>query len=361
MNNQSKKKIAILYSGGRYFGGIEQYLIDLFNNIDKNEFELELLSLGNWPLIEKLKNNKQKVTVFSSRRINPRSIKLIGQYLCQNNFDLLVSQGTVSNAYGRAVSLVYKIPNLVTVHSNQSGDYANPLTKATYCLIEKLTRFPTHQYIAVSNYLKKQMVKMGLPSNKIIVIYNGLDFPEPDPKFHKGLVIGSVGRLHPVKGYDSLIRAFADLQDENTNLRIAGDGEELERLKNLTKELGVADRVEFVGFKKDIFKFLNTIDIYIQSSIYEGFGLAVAEAMSQQLPVIVTPAGSMKEIVENGRTGIVCGDFQSESLKKALLQLINNPKLAEQLGKNAKKFVAKNFEIKRWTKNTEQAYKNAIK
>ena len=107
---KQKSKIAILYSGGRYFGGIEQYLIDLFNNINQDEFELELLSLGNWPLVERLKDAGHKFTVFSSKRINPRSIKAIGKYLRDEDFDLLVSQGTVSNAYARAISLVYKIP-----------------------------------------------------------------------------------------------------------------------------------------------------------------------------------------------------------------------------------------------------------
>ena len=356
-----KRKVAILYSGGRYFGGIEQYLVNLFNNVNKNEIELELLSLGDWPLTNQMGKENHQVILFSSKRISPSSVRQIGQYLKDNNFNLLVSQGTVANAYARVISLIYKIPNLVTVHSNQGGDYSNPLIRIAYGLIERLTRFPTSRYIVVSNYLKDQMVKSGLPADKIDVIYNGLIFHDPKPKPHKMKVIGSIGRLHPVKGYDLLIQAMAKLSDKEICLKIAGDGAELDRLKVLAKELDLLDRIDFVGFKKDVYEFLNTIDIYVQPSMYEGFGLSVAEAMSQALPVVVTPAGSLKEIVQDGKTGIVSLDFWPDSLADALSKVINNPTLARELGKNAREFVVNNFGIERWVDNTIKAYDDAIK
>jgi glycosyltransferase involved in cell wall biosynthesis len=359
MKLKSKKKIAILYSGGRHFGGIEQYLVNLFNQVDEDAIELELLSLGEWPLTERLKSDNRRVVMYSSKRVNLAAITAIGKYLKGHQFDLLVSQGTVANAYARAVSLMYKIPNLVTIHSNQAGDYSNPLIRTTYGLIEKLTRFPTTKYIVVSKYLKDRMVKSGLPASKIDVIYNGFDFPEPKAKPHKRLVIGSAGRLHPVKGYDLLINAFALLNNKRLRLKIAGSGDELDNLKKLAQDLCVADRVEFVGFKKDIFQFLSTLDIYVQSSRSEGFGLATAEAMSQSLPVVVTPAGSLSEIVEDGKTGLVTADFQPESIAGAIAQLAENYELSKKMGENAGRFAAKNFEIKDWADKTIKTYEEA--
>ena len=74
MKNNQKKKIAILYSGGRYFGGIEQYLVNLFEHINKDEFDLVLLSLGSWPLTERLKKQSHQVVIFSKQRINLSAI-----------------------------------------------------------------------------------------------------------------------------------------------------------------------------------------------------------------------------------------------------------------------------------------------
>lgn len=361
MKSKSKNKIAILYSGGRYFGGIEKYLVNLFENIDKDKFELELLSLGQWPLTERLDEQGYQVVIFSAKRISFKSVSSIGKYLKENKFNLLVSQGTVANAYARAVSLIYKVPNLVTVHSNQAGDYSNPAIRTIYGLIEKITRFPSKKYIAVSKYLQGQMIKSGLSKNKISVIYNGLNFDSPKPKLHKRLIIGSVGRLHPVKGYDLLINSFALLKNKRLRLKIAGTGDELDNLKKLAKDLNVADRVEFVGFIKNINEFLDTIDVYVQSSRCEGFGLAVIEAMSQNLPVVVTPAGSLSEIVDDGKTGLVTADFQPESIANAIAQLVENYEFSKKMGENAQHFVMQNFDIKRWIEKTQKAYEEVIK
>lgn len=356
MKNKPKKKIAVLYSGGKYFGGIETYLLNLFNNVDENDFELELLSLGEWELTKRMGLLGHKVVVFSSKRISIGSINLIGNYLRKNKFGLLESQGTVSNAYARIISLIYKIPNLVTVHSDLNGDYANPVIRSVYKIIEKLTRFPTVKYIVVSKYLKNQLIKSGVSANKIAVVYNGSDFPTPKIRPHKRLVIGSVGRLHPVKGYDLLINAFALMDNKRLRLKIAGVGEELDNLKSLAKDLGISERVEFVGFQKDIYKFLDTIDVYAQSSLSEGFGLSVIEAMSQNLPVVVTPAGSLVEIVDNGRTGIVSADFSPQLMAISIAKLVSNYEYSKQMGENAREYVVKNFDIKNWVKNTTKVY-----
>lgn len=361
MKNNLKKKVAILYSGGRYFGGIEQYLIDLFDNVDKNDLDLELLSLGDWPLTERLTEKKHSVIKFSSKRINLKSVKLMGDYLNKNNFDLLVSQGTISNAYARLVSSIYKIPNLVTVHSNPAGDYANPAIRTVYGLVDRFMRRPTDKYIAVSNYIKDQMIKNGVAADKIDVIYNGVDFHNPKPKSHKDIIIGSAGRLHPTKGYDLLLQAFAKLQNKDVLLKIAGEGPELDRLKDLAKSLDIQKRVEFVGFKKDIYEFLNSIDIYAQTSTHEGFGLLAVEAMSQALPVVVTPVGSLKEIVKDNETGLIAADLWPESIADVLDKLISDSKLAKKLGEKSKKFVVENFSVEKWVKATVKTYGKAIK
>lgn len=356
MKNKSKKKIAILYSGGKQFGGIESYLVNLFSNINQQVFEVELLSLGEWTLTDNLKSSGYKVKIFDGKRLNFKTIILIGKYLVSNNFGLLVSQGTVSNAYARAISLFYKIPNLVTVHSTIEGDYRNKFIRFTYSLIEKLTRFPTKKYIAVSKFLKQQLVSDGIKTEKIKVVYNGLDYPASKARPHKRLVIGSIGRLHPVKNYDSLIQALAIIPNKRLRLKIAGTGDELENLKQLADQLGVGDRVEFVGFKNDIYEFLDGIDVYTQPSLSEGFGLAVVQAMSQSLPVVVTPAGSLKELIKDGKTGYIARDFDIKSIATAIERAVKSYADSKQVGENARDFALDNFQTKKWIAETEKIY-----
>lgn len=361
MTDVKKKKIAILYSGGRYFGGIEIYLLNLFDRIDKNKFDIKLLSLGRWQLTEQMKRGGHKVVIFDKRRINFGTISEIGYYLKTNSFDLLVTQGTVANAYGRAVSLIYGIPNLVTVHSDQTSDYSNIFVRGIYSIIEKTTRFPTKKYICVSKYLKKRLIKNGVPAKKIEVVYNGLDFPKPSVRPHKRLVIGSIGRLHHVKGYDLLINAFAIMKNKRLRLKIAGSGDELGNLKQLALDLGVSDRVEFAGFKDDIYEFLDTIDVYVQTSRSEGFGLSVVEAMSQSLPVVVTPAGSLEEIITPGKTGFVSKGFSPEAIAEALSAAVDNYELSKKIGEQAKQYVTERFDIMSWVKDTEKIYEETCR
>ena len=136
-----KKKIAILYSGARHFGGVENYLLNLFKSYDQSKAQLVLISLGDWDLTRKLKAEGCEVQIFSAKRINLPTIPKISNYLKTGEFDLLVSQGVVANAYARIVSIISKVPNLVTVHSRMAGDYPVFLTRNTYRLIEKQLAF----------------------------------------------------------------------------------------------------------------------------------------------------------------------------------------------------------------------------
>lgn len=359
MQAMSNKKVAILYSGGRGIAGIEKYLIDLFKNIDKDVIELELLSLGKWGLTMQLIKSGEKVQIFSPKRISLKTVREVGHYCVTNKKDLLVSQGVVANAYARMVAKFYAVNNLVTAHSDPSSEYSNPVLRMIYLLVDKVGQPVTVRYIAVSKFIKSRLVKSGVPARKIDTVYNGTDFADAGQRAHKRLVIGSLGRLENVKGYDLLIKAFAQIDNKRLRLKIAGDGGELENLKKLATELCVDDRVEFVGYRTDYIKFLDSIDVYVQPSRSEGFGLSVIEAMSRNLPVVVTPAGSLSEIVQDGKTGYICKDFEIASITIAISKAVENYESSKQIGENARAFVIKNFNIKQWVENTEKVYAEA--
>jgi glycosyltransferase involved in cell wall biosynthesis len=355
------KKIAILYSGGKGFGGIERYILNLLTHVDKKDITIKVLSLGEWDLTTRLRKAGIRPVIFSASRVNPLTISKIGNYLSKNEFSLLVSQGVVSNAYARVVSLFYKIPNLVTVHSSLEDDYSNIIIRFIYQVIDFIGIFATKKYIAVSKFIKTKLKSLSISSKKIKVIYNGIDFKNPAPRQRRRLVIGSVGRLHPVKGFDILIQAFSLLENQRLRLKIAGEGGELDKLKELAKSLGLQDRVEFVGFQSDIDGFLDSIDVYVQSSRSEGFGLAVVEAMSRELPVVVTPVGSLSEIVTDQQTGLIARGIEPNALVDSINYMVSHYQESKQMGEKARNSVIERFNINTWVNKTIETYEETMK
>jgi glycosyltransferase involved in cell wall biosynthesis len=267
----------------------------------------------------------------------------------------------VSNAYGRAAALLSARPVLTVIHSEHDFDYPNKILRWLYAVIEKLTRWKTASYITVSEYLKDGLIKNGIKSGKIAVIYNAVT-PLPIKKTtkKKDLVIGSIGRLHPVKNYDALISAMKDLPKE-AKLVIAGEGEERESLEKIIVENSLGDRVELLGYVKDIPGFLSSVDIYVQPSLSEGFGLTVIEAMQAGLAVVVSPGGALPELVEDGKTGIVAKGFSAKELTGALNKVIEDKKLRSELAEAGKKEALNKFKVEEWADKTVEAYLGVAK
>lgn len=143
------------------------------------------------------------------------------------------------------------------------------------------------------------------------------------------VLIGSVGRLEPQKGYADLLHAAQILLREHSNLRfvLAGSGTQEEALQRLASSLGIADRVRFLGFRSDIPRILSALDIFVSSSHWEGLPLAILEAMLAKTAVVATDAGGTAEIVHDGRTGRLVPMRRPDCLARAVSALVNDPTL----------------------------------
>ncbi|MEZ8142680.1 glycosyl transferase [Enterovibrio norvegicus FF-33] len=153
------------------------------------------------------------------------------------------------------------------------------------------------------------------------VILNGIDLSKypliakSRPESDSPIRIGMVGRFHVYKDHPTLIRALA-LLPAKYELHFAGDGDRREEYQTLVKSLGLDDRVIFHGVRADIPAFLDGVDIYVQSSIVEGFGLAAVEAMAAGLPVLASRVQGMSEVIDNEASLFNVGD------EKMLAQMV---------------------------------------
>lgn len=202
--------------------------------------------------------------------------------------------------------------------------------------------------IAVSTAVRKFLEKRHIAAkDKIEVIYPVLvEGPKIKNKksadkshlpIASSLRLGTVGALNTVKGYNYLLEAVNVLRQEMPNIRleIIGDGPELESLKSQVQSLKLNQVVKIITNAKELDKYYDNWDIYLQPSLSETFGLAVFEAMRRGIPVVATKVGGLPELIEDGESGLLVPVADSAKLASALTKLASSKELRQKLGRGA--------------------------
>jgi len=263
--------------------------------------------------------------------------------------DILHCHLVRANLYGRVAARLAGIKAVIcTVHGTDEyvirGDWQSRAVR----LAERLSLAWVTKYVAVSETSRQAMIKhLGLDPGKIVTILNAVDLapfqrPSPDGASLRAawgldpqaVVVGSLGRLAPLKNYASLVRWVGELAATLPRLQlvIVGDGEERPALESLIAEQHLGDRVKLPGFRSDIPRVLGAMDIFAFPSLSEGLPLAVIEAMAAGLPCVALDAGGTAEAVVHGQTGYVVRGDDAAGFKAGLRRLINDEELRAELG-----------------------------
>ncbi|NJO63949.1 MAG: glycosyltransferase family 4 protein [Richelia sp. RM2_1_2] len=213
--------------------------------------------------------------------------------------------------------------------------------------IDRLTYSFYKKIICISNGASTAL-KNWQPqiSQKITVIYNGINIDDYSP-FNKSTrkdnpnIIVSVGRLVKLKNYETAIRALSKLSDYSYEYWIIGSGDLEFQLKKLVNSLNLELKIKFLGFRKDVPQLLNQADIFLQTSLWEGFGLAVVEAMAAGLTVVVSDVPGLREVVteeskEAPNVGFLINPLSEDDIADKLSKLLNNPSLGLRMSQNAR-------------------------
>ncbi len=163
------------------------------------------------------------------------------------------------------------------------------------------------------------------------------------------ILVLSVGELKTRKNHEPVLRALAKLDYPNVKYYICGIGELHDYLQNLADELGMADRFQLLGYRKDIPEIMNAADIYAHPSLREGLGLASLEAMAAGLPLVTSNVQGIPDYVENGVTGYMCSPHDLAGFRRNLNHLIKRKGLRNKIGKTnqerVKKYAVENIEL----------------
>jgi len=200
-------------------------------------------------------------------------------------------------------------------------------------------------YLSVSNKIKEILIEDGINPEKIITVYSGIDPKRFSKKKNiaylkkefgiapKTVVLGNIAALVSHKDQETLIKAIALLPGNlKFKLLIVGEGELEAKLKQLSSDLGLQDKIIFTGFRDDIPEILNLFDIFTITSKEEGLGTSILDAMINQLPMVVTDGGGIPEMIEHKKGGFVAEVKNIIQIYEYLLELINNPNLRKDFG-----------------------------
>jgi glycosyltransferase involved in cell wall biosynthesis len=215
--------------------------------------------------------------------------------------------------------------------------------------------------IAISGGLARYLeATEGFPVGTFEVVHYGIEpaaAPGPPPE-RPALAI--VGRLIPIKGHDDLLRALTLLDDVALTLDVVGDGALREPLESRVAELGLGDRVRFLGRVTPVESALEEAAIVVVPSHGEGFGLVALEAMERGRAVVASAVGGLPEIVEHGVTGLVVPPHDPTALAGALRELLGDPARVAAMGAAGRRRAVQEFSQDRCTERTETLYEAAL-
>lgn len=289
--------------------------------------------------------------------------------------DLIHSSLWSANIFSRIISYIYNIPLISDLHSdcNHHGNLRNFLDKITL-VFTKRKKF-LHSFVAVSSSVKKSHgATFGEKGVPVFVIENGImfyDVPKLESKKKsdkKEFVIGTVGRLHPIKRYDLLIKSFdtflkkvGDFSGKKPKLCFIGDGEQRFFLENLVEDLGIKNHVLFLGEKTDPYKYYDFFDCFVLSSRTEGLSIALLEAMSFGLPVVTTCEQKEHDVIEDGFNGFVVHakkeDLLHDIFVNKFVDLYRDEVRRNEMGRRNLRLIEDRFSILRVVQQYGDLYK----
>ncbi|MDY6853504.1 MAG: glycosyltransferase family 4 protein [Thermodesulfobacteriota bacterium] len=372
MSSSKKQKINVLHvlSSAGIAGG-ERYLQDLIRYTDKMIQHAIILPYQG-PFIKILENFNYNYTIIDmKKKFSIRSISSLVKYIKKNPVDILHTHGYRANFYGRIASMVTGIKSVSTVHVSLFDYTDTPfLIRYIYIMLERILSYRSSIFICISNAMKKDMLRLGIDRDRIVVINNGVDLerfyprsPQEQMKMELGILgngplIGTVGRMVTEKGQVYLIEALRYLKNEWNDLKclFIGEGPMLQQLKKMAFDLDVEKMCIFTGVKNNIELIYPLLTLFVLPSIREPFGLVLLEAMASGVTVLSTDSGGPSEFIEPGINGVLVPPRDSKSLASQVHWILSNKKKAEEIGQKGLRTVKTHFDVKGTARKIGEIY-----
>lgn len=374
MGSDQKIKVCHIISGDLWAGAEVQAYTLLKQLANMPDIDLTAIILNEGKLAEKVRACRVEVLVIDESQYSfMKILRHARSYLSEKNVDIIHSHRRKENVLAGLLKRSGHAGLLVqTVHgAPEPFRGLNRLKEKIYMMANG---FVTNRYfdhiLPVSDDLSRQ-IQRRLIRGRLTTIHNSIEIDQVTP--HRSgfevrrelgldesrLVVGSAGRMVPVKGFDLFLGAAKTILETmpQTAFVLAGDGPMFDAIKDMSVELGISKDVILPGFREDIVDVLNCLDIFVVTSHHEGIPTVVLEAMALRKPVVATAVGGMNEIIESGISGVLVKPGDSHAISSACLNLLNDKPERTKLGDSARESVQDKFSADRQAKKVADIYR----
>lgn len=306
------------------------------------------------------------LTSFYDRNFVVQLRRLV-RFLKDNKIDVIHTHDFYTNVFGLTAAAIAR----VRVRIGYKGETDGFRTSKQKRLERGAFRL-AHRVVANAEAVRRQLIREGVPSQKVVTQYNGLDLArvKAPSKATREEILAMLGlpnrRLvtivanlqHPVKDHPTFLRAAARVRAEVSEAAfvIAGEGKLMPSLRELSGQLGLERDVFFMGRCEKVAELLSVSDVCALSSTAEGFSNSILEYMAAANPVVVTDVGGAREAVTEGETGYIVAAGDDQLMGERIIELLRDPNRARAMGKRGRSIVEDKFSCKQHLVNTLDLY-----
>lgn len=339
------------------FGGAEKVVVNLVNKLYDERFDFSICVMDRIGALRDELNSNMKVICMERKgggvdfALPARLAKVMREVtpdIIHMHNPTALLYGTISGKMAGARGMI------VTQHGSVSVE--NPRMRFVTTQLSKIIDKNIPVSAEIEEYLKS---RCKVRNDKLETIINGIDDSIYRPNtaeridgkkrldLKDNIVIGHIARFSAEKDQRNLLKAFSVVvkKIDNSRLIMVGDGPMRSDLELFAKELNIADKVLFTGFRRDIPALLNMFDIFVLSSLREGTSLTLIEAMATELPIVATNVGGNPNVIVDKITGLLVPPSNPGRLADALIHLCRDRHLREEMGKAGRRVMEEKFSL----------------
>lgn len=354
-------------------GGAQKQLLLIIKEIKEKNNEIFLGCPKGW-----LFDNAKIVLQNSMKEVkcNLFEIFKLNQFIKKNKIDIIHTSLLKAALFAGIIYIIRPIKIISTVNNKVIYPKISFYKEVLYKYIYKYLNRNIKLFMTKSISVKDELVKIGVTSEKVIPIINGINLSNmkkpPQESINvlkkefqiskKNFILGNIGRYSYQKGQDLIIKAMPAVIDKypNTLLLLIGEGEAYQELKELIKRLKLTSSVILTGKRSDISSLLSILDLFVFSSRYEGFPNALLEAMAFGVPVISTDVGGNKELLKKNKSGIIIKNEDVKSIIEGVATFRKKRKFYERIAREVSGNIRKKYNIQSIAKKYQQIFSQII-
>ncbi|HEX7316903.1 MAG TPA: glycosyltransferase [Pyrinomonadaceae bacterium] len=301
-----------------------------------------------------------------------RQVRRLARRLRSDRITVVHAHDFYTNVFGMAAARLAGVPARVASKRDIAG-FRTPAQN----FVERCAFRLARRVVVNSEAVRAFLVSGGVPTKKVVTLYNGLDparveppvdFDEDETRAALGLpqtrpLVTIIANLqHEVKDHRTFLRAARRVKESvpGAAFVLAGEGDLTEPLRAYAAELGLADDVFFIGRCARVAELLAVSDVCVLSSVAEGFSNSILEYMAASRPVVVTDVGGAREAVEEGETGFIVAPGDDEAMGERVALLLSEPARARRMGERGRRVVEERFSCAAQLAGVERLYEELL-